>query len=386
MDTLGFNRRKFLQLGSTVAVVSAVTPIAYGASLFKDDILKFSADNENLRLFSNENPYGPSQKVLDAIIKHTNRVNRYASFHTYDTNNLKKMIAERNKIKEEQVILGHGSFEILCMLTRTFGKEQNSIIVPATTFNVTAAFADRIFDHKVKRIVLDQEMNIDLKATKKAVTKDTKLVYICNPNNPTGKALPAAELESFCKEVATTTCTVAIDEAYIELMNPSDTPDTIKLLRENHNVLIIRTFSKAYGLAGLRVGYAMGSAETIALLNHEYYNFSGLIANPGVVAAITALNDTTYVDAYRKKNEEVRTYVEKSLDALGIQYLKSNTNFILMDVKDAKRFRSELKPFGFAIVPGGGKHYPNWARISIGRLEEMKIFLKVLDGMNWLKA
>ncbi|WP_299443775.1 histidinol-phosphate transaminase [uncultured Aquimarina sp.] len=386
MDTLGFNRRKFLQIGSTVAVASAVTPITYGASLFKDDILELSTDNENLRLFSNENPYGPSPKVLDAITKYTNRVNRYASFHTYDTNNLKKMIAERNNIKEDQVILGHGSFEILCMLTRTFGKEENSIIVPATTFNVTAAFADRIFDHKVKRIVLNQAMNIDLEATKKAVTKDTKLVYICNPNNPTGKALPVAELVSFCKEVASSTCTVAIDEAYIELMNPSDTPDTIKLLKEKHNVLIIRTFSKAYGLAGLRVGYAMGSSETIALLNHEFYNFGGLISNPGVVASITALEDTTYVDEYRKKNQEVRTYVEKSLDTFDIKYLKSNTNFILVDVKDAKRFRSELKPFGFAIVPGGGKHYPTWARISIGTLKEMKIFLKAVDGMNWLKA
>ncbi|WP_298319178.1 histidinol-phosphate transaminase [uncultured Aquimarina sp.] len=386
MNTPGFNRRKFLQLGSTVAVASAVTPIAYGTSLFKDDALEFSKENESLRLFSNENPYGPSPEVLDTITKHTNRVNRYASFHTYDTNHLKKMIAERNNIKEDQVILGHGSFEILCMLTRTFGKEQNSIIVPATTFNVTAAFADRIFDHKVKRILLNQAMNIDLEATKKAVTKDTKLVYICNPNNPTGKALPAAELISFCKEVASSTCTVAIDEAYIELMNPSDTPDTIKLLRENHNVLIIRTFSKAYGLAGLRVGYAMGSAETIALLNHEHYNFSGLIANPGVVAAITALEDTSYVDEYRKKNSEVRTYVEKKLDTRDIKYVNSSTNFILMDVKDAKRFRSELKPFGFAIIPGGGKHYPTWVRISVGRLEEMNSFLKVLDGMNWLKA
>ncbi|WP_299242279.1 histidinol-phosphate transaminase [uncultured Aquimarina sp.] len=386
MNTPGFNRRKFLQLGSTVAVASAVTPIAYGASLFKNDVLELSLDNENLRLFSNENPYGPSPKVLDAITQQTNRVNRYASFHRYDTNNLKKMIAEHNNIKEDQVILGHGSFEILCMLTRSFGKEQNSIIVPATTFNVTAAFADRIFDHKVKRIVLNQEMNIDLEATKKAVTKDTKLVYICNPNNPTGKALSASELESFCKEVTSSTCTVAIDEAYIELMNPSDAPNTIQLLRDKYNVLIIRTFSKAYGLAGLRVGYAMGSAETIALLNHQHYNFSGLISNPGIVAAITALEDTSYVEAYRNKNKEVRTYVEKKLDTLGIKYVNSNTNFILMDVKDSKRFRLELKPLGFAIVPGGGKHYPTWVRISIGRLEEMKIFLKAVDAMNWLKV
>ncbi|MDH7445650.1 pyridoxal phosphate-dependent aminotransferase [Aquimarina sp. 2201CG14-23] len=387
MNTEGFNRRKFLQVGSTFAAATTIAPIAYGASLLPNEpITVIDESNKDLRLFSNENPYGPSKKVLEAITKHTHRVNRYASFHTYDTDNLKKKIAQINGIEENQVILGHGSFEILCMLTRTFGKEKDSIIVPATTFNVTAAFADRIFDHKVKRVLLTKEMDIDLDATKKNITKNTKLVYICNPNNPTGKALSADKLASFCKEVASDTCTVAIDEAYIELMNPSKRLDTVQLLKEKYNVLIIRTFSKAYGLAGLRVGYAMGSSETIAKLTHEFFSFGGLIANPGVVAAMTALDDNAYIDQYRKKNSEVITYVEQSLDALGIEYLKSNTNFILMNVKDAKRFRSEVKQYGIAIVPGGGTHYPTWVRISIGTLEQMKIFLKALQQMEWIKA
>ncbi|MFD2562113.1 pyridoxal phosphate-dependent aminotransferase [Aquimarina rubra] len=386
MNTPGFNRRKFLQVGGTFAAVSIATPLAFGASVFTDGGDRPKDTEENLRLFSNENPYGPSQKVLDAVSKHNNRINRYASFHTHDTDKLKKTIAQQQGIEENQVILGHGSFEILCMLTRAFGQEQNSIIVPATTFNVTAAFADRIFDHKTLRIPLTKEMDIDLKATISAVTKDTKLVYICNPNNPTGKALSAADLTSFCKNVSSQTCTVAIDEAYIELMNPSKRPDTIQLLREKYNVLIIRTFSKAYGLAGLRVGYAVGLSQTIAKLHHEFYSFGGLISNPGVVAAMTALEDNKYVDVYRKRNAEVRSFVENNLRKMGIKYLESNTNFILMDVKDSKRFRSELKPFGMAIVPGGGKQYPTWVRISIGTLSQIKVFLKAVEGMEWLKV
>ncbi|SEK37062.1 histidinol-phosphate aminotransferase [Aquimarina amphilecti] len=386
MNTTGFNRRKFLQMGSTLTVASTISPISYGASLLDNNTLEFMGSDKNIRLFSNENPYGPSNKVLDAIAKNANRVNRYASFHSYSTDTLKEKIANINGIEQNQIIFGHGSFEILCMLTRTFGQEQDSIIVPATTFNVTAAFADRIFDHKVKRIKLTKEMDIDLETTKKAITKNTKLVYICNPNNPTGKSLLAKELESFCKQVATPSCTVAIDEAYIELMEPLKKLDTIELLKQKYNVLIIRTFSKAYGLAGLRVGYAMGSSETIAKLYHESYTFGGLIGNPGIVAALTALDDTTYVEAYRKKNSQVRACMEKCLEELGLKYLKSDTNFMLIDVKDVKRLKEELVPFGIAIFPSGGKHYPTWARISIGTLEQMKTFLNAINTMKWLKS
>ncbi|AXT55417.1 histidinol-phosphate aminotransferase family protein [Aquimarina sp. AD1] len=386
MKATGFNRRKFLQLGSTLAVASTISPISYGATLLDKNDVKPLGNDENIRLFSNENPYGPSQKVLDAITNNTNRVNRYASFHSYSTDTLKEKIAKINGIEKDQVIFGHGSFEILCMLTRTFGQQRDGIIVPATTFNVTAAFADRIFDHKVKRILLTDGMDIDLETTKKEITKNTKLVYICNPNNPTGKSLPAAKLESFCKELATTNCTIAIDEAYIELMESSRRPDTIELLKQKYNVLIIRTFSKAFGLAGLRVGYAMGLPETIAKLNHDSYTFSGLIGNPGIVAAITALDDIDYVDEYRKKNVEVRTYMESSLKKMGLKYLKSDTNFMLIEVKDVKRLKEELVPFGIAIFPSGGKHYPTWARISIGTLQEMKIFFNAINTMNWLTS
>ncbi|MGY3793012.1 pyridoxal phosphate-dependent aminotransferase [uncultured Aquimarina sp.] len=386
METYRHNRRKFLQLGSTLAVASSIAPITYGASLLEKNDFRTLEEKEPIRLFSNENPYGPSQQVTKAITEHTSRVNRYASFNSYATDELRRKIAKQNGINEDQVILGHGSFEILCMLTRAFGQQQDSIIVPATTFNVTAAFADRIFDHKAKRILLTDAMDIDLKTTKSAITKATRLVYICNPNNPTGKALSANDLLSFCKEVASSNCTVAIDEAYVELMDPKKKPDTIKLLQEKYNVLIIRTFSKAYGLAGLRVGYAMGLSETIAKLNHEFYNFDGLISNPGVVAAITALEDPSYVNEYQKKNSEVKKYMEDSLDDLGLQYVKSDTNFMLIEVKDVKRLKEELKTFGIAIFPSGGKHYPTWARISIGTLPQMQSFMKAIRTMNWLKV
>ncbi len=227
-------------------------------------------------------------------------------------------------------------------------------------------------------------MDIDLQATKKAITEDTRLVYLCNPNNPTGKILSVNELEKFCKEVSSANCTVAIDEAYIDLVDPEKRPDTIKLLRGDNNVLIIRTFSKAYGLAGLRVGYAMGLPETIELIKNQHYSFGGLISNVGVAAAITALKDDTYIDVYRKKNKEVRSFVEKEFRDRGIAYLPSSTNFILHEVNNVDRYKKELENAKIFPIPGGWSNYPDWCRISIGDLSHMKYYIKTISSMDWL--
>ncbi|MEW7292023.1 pyridoxal phosphate-dependent aminotransferase [Aquimarina sp. 2304DJ70-9] len=378
------HRRKFLQLGGTLAAASIIGPTLYSNTLFSELESSTSTEEGKIRLFSNENPYGPSKKVLDVISNQLSRTNRYASYHKYSTDTLKESIAKKHGVEKNQVILGHGSFEILCMLTRAFGKQENSIIVPGYTFNVTGRFADKVFDHQCKQIPLNESMDIDLVATKKAITKDTQLVYICNPNNPTGKILSASELENFCKEIASSSCTIAIDEAYIDLVSPKDRLDIGKLLIEKHNVLIIRTFSKAYGLAGLRVGYAIGLPKVIERINSEHYSFGGLICNLGVAAAITALEDNAYTADYRNKNIEVRSYVEQSLQSFGIEYLPSTTNFMLLKVKDVDRYRKALKTVGISPVPGGGAKYPEWSRISIGTQPEMETFIKTIGKMDWL--
>ncbi len=383
MNNQGVHRRKFLQLGGAVAAAGIISPGTYGATLLSDE-RKIMVDEEKIRLFSNENPYGPSQKVREVIKNQLSRINRYASYYEYDTNTLKATIAKINGINDSQVILGHGSFEILCMLTRAFGKSKNSIIVPGFTFNVTGRFADKVFDHKCIQVPLNTKMDIDLDATRKAVTKDTQLVYICNPNNPTGKILNANDLENFCKDVAKSTCTVAIDEAYIDLVNPANRSDIVKLLIEKHNVLVIRTFSKAYGMAGLRVGYAMGLSETIDRIKSECYSFDGLICNIGVAAAITALNDNTYINEYRVKNIKVRTYTENALKSLGIDYLPSTTNFMLVKANNVDRYKAELKKAGISPVPGGWFNYPEWSRISIGTQSEMENFISIVRKMDWL--
>lgn len=385
MSSQQFNRRKFLQLGGTVALASAICPSIYGTTMPNDLKAKIDFQNNNeIRLFSNENPYGPSKKVTDVILTQATRVNRYASYHRFSTENLKKIIAKKNGIETNQILLGHGSFEILCMLTRAYGKKQNSIIVPDLTFNVTAGFADKIFNHKCLRIPVDKDFNIDLKATKKAVTEETQLVYLCNPNNPTGKSLPIKELESFCKQVASNSCTVVIDEAYIDLVNPEARLDSINLLVQKYNVLVIRTFSKAYGLAGLRVGYAMGLPDTITHINSKYYNFEGLICNIGVAAAITAIEENGFVEAYRNKNDTIKSYTEIALKEFGIEFLPSDTNFIFLKVNDVKRFRSEMDIVGISPIPGGWSNYPDWARISIGTVDNMKIFMNTISKMKWL--
>ncbi|RMA58020.1 pyridoxal phosphate-dependent aminotransferase [Ulvibacter antarcticus] len=385
MKNKGYDRRRFLQLGGLAAVASTISPALYGAGLFnKSDASTLFTEEEKIRLFSNENPYGPGEKVMDAINSQIKRVNHYASFHQYDTNHLKEAIATKNGINTDQVILGHGSFDILRMLTRSFGNTENSLIMPALTFNVVGRFADKVFDHKQIEIPLDSEMNIDLKATAKAVTNETKLVFICNPNNPTGRILKASELEDFCKEVASEECVVAIDEAYIDMVAPSERPDTVKLLLQKHNVLILRTFSKAYGMAGLRVGYAMGLPETVEKIYGEHYTFNGLINTLGVVAAITALEDDTHVNAFRSKNLEVRSYTENALRSMGIEFLPSSTNFLLINIKEIEKYRNKLNDAGISPVGGSGKTYPNWSRISIGDQKTMEKYISVVQTMDWL--
>lgn len=379
MNNQDFNRRKFLQTGGLTMATAIISPTTLASITLKKENQKNSIENKTkIRLFSNENPYGPSKKIQEVIKNELLRANRYASYHKYDTNHLIEAIADKNGIETNQVILGHGSFDILRMLARAFGKTKNSLISPELTFNVIGGFADKVFDHKHLKIPLSENLDLDLVATEKAVTKDTQLVYICNPNNPTGKVLNIDKLESFCKRVASKNCVVAIDEAYIDMIEPNERPKTVDLLKHEYNVLIIRTFSKAYGLAGLRVGYAMGLAETIKRINSEHYAFTGLINSLGIAAAMTALKSDTHLTDFRKKNNKVKKYTENALTNLGIEYIPSHTNFIFLNVKDIKRYRIGLKAFDISPVGSGGKKYPNWSRVSIGTQQDMEYYIKAL--------
>ena len=379
------DRRKFLKLGGIATAAAVISPVAYSFGASSNNTpFELEESTEKIRLFSNENPYGPSKEVQRVITSQLSRVHRYASYHTYDTDHLSEAIAAKNGLDTNQVMLGHGCFDILRMLARAFGKTQNSLITPALTFNVVGRFADKVFDHKQLSIPLTPTMGIDLKATQKAVTKDTQLVFICNPNNPTGRVLNPSDLEDFCKKLASKNCVIAIDEAYIDMIEPKERPNTVSLLNQKYNVLIIRTFSKAYGMAGLRIGYAMGLPETIERIKSDHYVFTGLLNNLGVAAAITALKDDNHLVAFRKKNKEVKTYVENSLSDLGIEFIPSATNFILIHVKDILRYREALKAFDISPVGGSGKTYPNWSRISIGTIDDMKYYIKALRTMHWL--
>ncbi|MFV9550864.1 aminotransferase class I/II-fold pyridoxal phosphate-dependent enzyme [Algibacter sp. PT7-4] len=384
MESKNFNRRRFLQFGGMAAAAATISPTLYASTFAHTNEQIQPLKEPKIRLFSNENPYGPSKKVQEVIAQQVSRVNRYSSFNPFDTDHLIETIAQKHGLDNNQVIIGHGSFDILRMLTRAYGKTKNSLIMPGLTFNVVGRFADKVYDHKQQKIPLTQDMSIDLKATEEAVTSETQLVFICNPNNPTGKILDASTLETFCKWVATKNCLVVVDEAYIDMLTPNMRPKTVQLLQEKHNVLIVRTFSKAYGMAGLRIGYALGLPETIARIKSEYHTFGGLLNNIGVAAAITALKDNAYVEDFRVKNDAVKTYVQNNLSRLGIEYIPSYTNFILINVKDITKYRERLKTYGIEPIGGSGKNYPNWSRISISTQEDMAYYLKAVKTMDWL--
>ena len=367
-------RRKFLKLGSAAALAGTVGPQLQAASWIKNQMV-FYDNSEKVRLFSNENPYGPSAEVLQVIAQQSKRVNRYASYHPFATDQLAEAIAQKNNLTSSQVLLGHGSFEILCMLSRAFGGSPGSILAPELTFNVIAAYANKIFENATTYVPVNSEADIDLQATINAITPATKLIYLCNPNNPTGKLLPADLVEDFCKEVASGDRVIAIDEAYIDLVPPQRRPDLMKLLQEKCNILSIRTFSKAYGMAGLRIGYLMGLPETIQKIKDHHIGFYGLLNNHGTAAAITALANDNYVENYRLKNQEVRDWVIGELQKSGLRVLESNTNFIMHEVGDVKRFKEVIKNAGLGILPGGWPKYPDWVRVSIATRSEMEAYM-----------
>lgn len=384
MNNQNYNRRKFLQLGGMSLATSALLPAFSYRYESESKIDSFSEDGDDkIRLFSNENPYGPSPKVQEVILQELSRVNRYSSFYKYDTNHLIEAIAKKHNLENNQVVVGHGSIDVLRMMTRAFGQTKNSLIMPEVTFNVIGRFADKVFDHKQIKIPLNANMEIDLENTEAAITPETQLVFICNPNNPTGHVLDNKKLENFCKRVATASRVVAIDEAYIELLDPSARPRTVKLLTEKFNVLIIRTFSKAHGLAGLRIGYVMGLPETIERIKNQHYSYPGLLNNIGVAAAITSLEDEAYLAEYRAKNNTVRAYTQNALSDLGVEFLPSQTNFIFLKIQDIKRYREGLAKYKISPV-GSPSAYPEWSRISVSDQKDMEHYISAVRSLDWL--
>ena len=356
------NRRQWLKTGTLAAVGVAVHP---NPSVFSAPAPR--PFNKPIRLHSNENPYGPSDPARQAIQAAFDAGCRYPG-GSYGA--LEKMIARKEGLSPEHVVLGAGSHEVLRMIAMAYGLAGGEILTAYPTYESMERYAVSIGAH-VHRVPLDADMMIDLEAMDRRTTQAVKLVYVCNPNNPTGSLLPSDAVKAFCEEVSPRSV-VLVDEAYHELVDDPGYYTMTPLVRDGHNVIVSRTFSKIFGLAGLRVGYGLARPDIAARLR-KFRTGSGINVL-GVHAARASHGDEDFIAFSRRVNAEGRDYARQAVEARGHRCLDSQTNFIFFHLgQDIRTFRAAMEQRGI-LVGRAFPPYMDWCRLSIGTMDEMKAF------------
>lgn len=325
-----------------------------------------------VRLGSNENPYGPSEKARKAIAEIINQGNRYA-FN--EVNELKSLIAKKEGVDPECILLGAGSGELLCVTGMGVGIEGGAVTSAFPVFRLLMDYAQR-FNARWDKVNLDEYLTHDLESLASNVKADTKILFVVNPNNPTGTIIDGTKLKSFCLEMSKKTI-VYSDEAYLEFLEPAQQVSMIDLVREGHNVIVSRTFSKIYGLAGLRVGYIVAKPDIIQKISK--YQSGTILSQTAIAAAKASLGDEDFMSLTRKRNAEARAHLFKYLDGKKWFYGKSHANVVLFPApKPGKQLLEETEKKGFQIRIWDYQE-KEWCRVSIGTIDEMKAFTKAFD-------
>ncbi|WP_201574665.1 histidinol-phosphate transaminase [Psychrobacter sp. H8-1] len=329
-----------------------------------------------VKLASNENPLGCSPQVTLAITEQLGQLARYPDGNGYY---LKQALADFNDIDIERITLGNGSNDLLDILARSFVGSDDAIVYSQYAFVVYSMLAKMQGATGIE--VPAQRYGHDLKAMSQAVldNPNTKMVFIANPNNPTGTQLKQDELHQFVAGLPPSVL-VVLDEAYIEYSPDSNNR---ALLDTYDNVVIVRTFSKAYGLAGLRVGYALSSARVAELLNRIRQPFN--VSRVGLAAAEAALGDQDFIANSRESNKEQMRWLEKQFDALGLGFVKSHANFIMVEIEvemedvSAITVNKALLEQGVIVRPLIAYGLKNWLRITVGVAEDN---LRLIDTLR----
>jgi histidinol-phosphate aminotransferase len=330
---------------------------------------------EAIRISSNENPLGPGKAAIDAILGKFPEANRYPFNSSPLDADLEILLAKLNSAKRENVVLGVGSQELLKNAARVFLSPTKHLVIPSPTYGDPAGFAQNALKYTVKSTPVDEKsLKTNLSALLPLV-KGAGLVYLCNPNNPTGTTNSAQDIKDFIAEVHKQSPTTAIllDEAYCDYVTDPSFATAIPVALTTPNVVVARTFSKAYGMAGVRIGYAMGDAATIKKMTA--YRMPYNVNTFGVAAAIASLKDPQHIKEESARNKAVRDFTVKALADLGYRSTDSQTNFIFTEIgktMTAAQFRDGCAAKGVMV----GRDFPplekQWARISLGTMEEMQ--------------
>lgn len=328
-----------------------------------------------VKLASNENPFGPSPKAVEAARRYLENVERYPD----DTGfYLRQKLAAHFKLTMEEVILGSGSSDILAMAYHSLLTPDCEVLTSEGSFIVYYLLA-QIMGVRMVRVPM-KDFAFDLNAMGERLSPRTRLIIIANPNNPTGTIVRRHELESFLKKVPATAL-VIMDEAYFEYVSDRDYPDSFHYMRSGPPLLVIRTFSKAYGLAGLRIGYGISTPEIIDTLNKVRMAFNtGSLAQ---VAALAAWDDHDHVAKSVAANRKELEFLYGELSARSVKYVPSHANFLFMDLaKPSGDVNAAMLKSGVIIRPMAGWGFPTMIRVSVGTHEQNIKFLSALDKLK----
>jgi histidinol-phosphate aminotransferase len=318
--------------------------------------------NAIIKLASNENPLGPSPKALDAMRDALENAQLYPDGGGFY---LRNALAAKLDFAPENIILGNGSNEIIEFLGHAFLNRDDEVITSAHAFIAYKLIAILFGARTIETPSPDYHHNLD--AMLDAITPKTKMIFIANPNNPTGTLLAQDKIDNFMARVPENIVTI-FDEAYFELLN--DRPDALRYVREGRNVVVLRTFSKIHGLASLRVGYGIASRDLIDVLQktRQPFNVNG-IAQAGALAALTDR-------AYQRKTKEVvdagRAYLEEQFRDMQLGFVPGAANFVMVNVRDGAAVFKKLLAHKIIVRPLKGYNLPEWVRISVGTMEQNK--------------
>ncbi len=324
-----------------------------------------------IKLASNENALGPSPKAVAAMR------DAAAGMHIYpdgDNYRLRHALAGRLGVSPDELFLGNGSNEIIQLLGHVFLDRSTRMVVSDHAFVIYRLVA-ALYEAGVISTPA-RNLGHDLQAMAAAITADTRLVYISNPNNPTGTMVTPTEIAAFMRDVPGHVV-VVFDEAYIELLPEEQRPDTIGLVRENRNVVILRTFSKVYGLAGLRLGYAIAPRECVSLLHRVRQPFN--VNAMAQAAALAALDDDAFVEQSRAMVAKGLQQLTAAFDRLGLDYVPSSANFILVKIGQGKAMFEALQRRRVITRPVDAYQLPDYLRVTVGTPAENAKFIAALE-------
>jgi len=327
-----------------------------------------------IKLASNENPMGPSAKAIAAITGELANLTRYPDGNGFE---LKTALSRKLRVKSSQITLGNGSSDILEFIVKCFVSGGDEVLVSQHAFAIYGLVTQMAGGKCVQ--IPAKNWGHDLEAMAQAVTASTKIIFVTNPNNPTGTWNTKVQLESFLKKVPSNVI-VLLDEAYFEYVDKADYPSGIDYLEQYPNLVVTRTFSKAYGLASLRVGYGVCSEQLADLMNRVRPPFN--VDSLALAAAVACLNDDSYVRQSKELNDQGLNQLQSGFDQLNLSWIPSVGNFICFAIPGrALEIFQGLLAKGVIIRPVANYEMPNHLRVSIGTQVENQKFLLALKSL-----